>query len=510
MVGTNVFFTPMPGQRKDIDIAACELHDQSERISYSFHSEHVDAAAVAHPNRHVIAGVVEPEEGMTLTLVGARSGVVQATVQEVAKPKQVPGGYIFDDTVILRTSEPVGPGDSGSGCFYRVSPGVYRLACIMFSVDTENRDLSGRTIYALSAARAERELGVTFGRGPSAHAGDDITVVGGSTVRLDGSRSTGPDLDPLAYRWELLSDVEIELDDHTAVRPTFPAPVLDIEALDPDVPDPVLTFKLTVTDSLGGYQSDTVDVTVQPPSGQPTVWVDTGKTRGCGPTRQKEQARTLGEARLTRWVDTPEEETWGDWEDTGKTADLGATKEQSRTSSCDNTETRWVPVTETWGPWTDTGEVDGCGPGKMKEQERTSNLGNTETDWVPDPEPDPWGNWSDTGSTRGCGPDKEKEQARTSRCSRRQTKWVDAPEPDPWGSWTDTGNTADLGATKEQERTSKCGNRETRWVAVSPTPEPPEEWGPWTDTGRRGDFGASKEQSRTSSRGNTQTRWVVA
>jgi hypothetical protein len=79
-------------------------------------------------------------------------------------------------------------------------------------------------------------------RAPMADAGADQTVDTDATVTLDGGGSSDPDGDlPLAYGWTQVGGPAITLSDATAVNPTFSAPS-----------DPaVLTFNLTVTDSLG-------------------------------------------------------------------------------------------------------------------------------------------------------------------------------------------------------------------------------------------------------------------
>jgi hypothetical protein len=77
---------------------------------------------------------------------------------------------------------------------------------------------------------------------PVADAGEDQAAAPLALVTLDGSGSSDPDGDyPLSYRWTQTGGTSVTLSDFTALSPTFTAPT---------VPE-ILTFTLTVTDSLG-------------------------------------------------------------------------------------------------------------------------------------------------------------------------------------------------------------------------------------------------------------------
>ncbi|MBB3696730.1 T9SS type A sorting domain-containing protein [Flammeovirga yaeyamensis] len=83
-----------------------------------------------------------------------------------------------------------------------------------------------------------------------ASAGEDQTVESDSVVTLDASKSL-----PLNSTFTWFTPLEIQLDDYTAVQPTFVAPEVESDT----------TFIITLTSNYKGVTSnDTVEVTVQP------------------------------------------------------------------------------------------------------------------------------------------------------------------------------------------------------------------------------------------------------
>jgi len=98
---------------------------------------------------------------------------------------------------------------------------------------------------------------------PLANAGADQTVASAAGVTLDGSGSSDPEGQPMAYVWTQTAGPAVALSSTTAAQPTFTAPTVAWNAS-----AAVLTFSLTVDDGVNTSTADTVQITVNPEPNQ--------------------------------------------------------------------------------------------------------------------------------------------------------------------------------------------------------------------------------------------------
>jgi bacillolysin len=106
----------------------------------------------------------------------------------------------------------------------------------------------------LGASASDSVLITILNTAPTANAGSDDIVTGGTLYTLDGSLSSDPDTgDSIAsYNWTQLSGTTVSLSDPTVASPGFTAPNV-VETLE---------FSLTITDTLGASASDSVLITI--------------------------------------------------------------------------------------------------------------------------------------------------------------------------------------------------------------------------------------------------------
>lgn len=123
-------------------------------------------------------------------------------------------------------------------------------------VDGEAKSIA--TSYVFSNVTGNHAIEVNFAVNqspPVAAAGLPQMVEEGETVTLDASRSSDPDGAIVTYEWTRISGPALRLSDESAVNPTFVAP--------PITEDDTVIFQLTVADSGGLSDSDTVEITIR-------------------------------------------------------------------------------------------------------------------------------------------------------------------------------------------------------------------------------------------------------
>jgi hypothetical protein len=117
----------------------------------------------------------------------------------------------------------------------------------------QNCEISGPPLYGSVRLNSDRPLTVP---NLEAVAGADVAVVAGDVTTLDGSQSFARRGGPASYLWTQLDGPAVQLDNASAVRPTFIAPAVGIEGAS-------LQFRLEVTDSAGRISRDRVIALVE-------------------------------------------------------------------------------------------------------------------------------------------------------------------------------------------------------------------------------------------------------
>jgi hypothetical protein len=123
-------------------------------------------------------------------------------------------------------------------------------------VDGEPMDIA--TSYLFSNVAGNHTIDVAFALNqfpPTADAGPPQIVEEGETVTLDAFRSSDLNDAVIAYEWTQIDGSPVWLSDANAVNPTFVA--------GPTAQDSTVVFQLTVIDTGGLSDSDTVEITIK-------------------------------------------------------------------------------------------------------------------------------------------------------------------------------------------------------------------------------------------------------
>lgn len=144
--------------------------------------------------------------------------------------------------------------DQGSDITFTITPNV---GYSVFEVLVDGITTDVTTSYTFSDVSGNHTIAVSFAVNllpPTADAGPDQSVIEGATVTLDGSQSSDPNDAIITYEWTQTDGPAIPLSDANAVRPTFVAA--------PITADCTVIFRLTVTDTGGDSDSDTVEIDI--------------------------------------------------------------------------------------------------------------------------------------------------------------------------------------------------------------------------------------------------------
>ena len=143
----------------------------------------------------------------------------------------------------------------GSNITFAITPDSgYNVSELRVDGDAKNI----ATNYLFSNVGSEHTIAVNFAINqypPAADAGLPQIVEEGQTVTLDASHSSDLNDAVITYEWAQMSGSQVRLSDENAVNPTFVAA--------PITEDTTVVFQLTVHDSGGRSDSDTVEIAIR-------------------------------------------------------------------------------------------------------------------------------------------------------------------------------------------------------------------------------------------------------
>ena len=170
------FTSAVQGTNRE-DVAYCLPTEDIPQRHLSFYLHSGDGS---HESKLLVAGTVEPEENMEVTVLGSRNGEYNLTINAVGQSAIIGLHRFVDVAVALRPcSMDQFEGDSGAPVIKETEPdsGCFNLVGMFIGgVPDPLTGLVGEELYILPASHAERELGITFGkRDPIVHAVADPT-----------------------------------------------------------------------------------------------------------------------------------------------------------------------------------------------------------------------------------------------------------------------------------------------------------------------------------------------
>ena len=214
-----------------------------------------------------------------LTACGGENGKNNPSDQELQAQTSALGATYYNDTQAIIDQY-------CTTCHYPASPlapfslasyeDVYaKKSAIIYSLEAGAMPKEGSP--ALSATEFDLLLGWLLNGAPSgigdplpvARAGNDQQVNEGLTVTLNAAASAD-DMGITAYSWVQISGVPVTLSDAGSVNPDFIAPSVSVVE--------ILEFELTVTDTAGQTNTDTVSIIVNNLDNMPVVNAGTNQT----------------------------------------------------------------------------------------------------------------------------------------------------------------------------------------------------------------------------------------
>jgi len=174
--------------------------------------------------------------------VSSCPGIATYTIAAAAGP----GGSIFPEGDVAV--------DQGRNITFTFAPDPgYSVDELL--VDGEAKNLAASYIFSNVSRNHTIEVNFAINQfPPTAEAGPSQVVLEGETVTLDASQSSDPNDAIVAYEWIQISGPEVTLSNENEANPTFVAA--------PITEDTTVVFELTVFDSGGLSDSDTVEITI--------------------------------------------------------------------------------------------------------------------------------------------------------------------------------------------------------------------------------------------------------